>query len=132
MVNWIGELLGKVPVAIADYFNERQKLKSAERVRRMDLEDAIHVRRVELISKGLAADATWEVEQIKNSGYKDEWVLGVISVPLILCFIPGLDVYVLRGFTVLQQTPDWYQWLVLLIFTAIYGIRIWRRQQSDT
>jgi len=26
------------------------------------------------------------------------------------------------------MTPDWYQWLILSVFAAIYGIRVWRRK----
>lgn len=132
MVEWLGALIGTIPKAVGDYFNERQKLKSAEKLRDLEFKDALHKRQVELISQGLAADATWEIEQIKNSGWKDEYVLIVLSIPLIGCFVPGLDVYILRGFEVLGTTPQWYQWLIGLIFTAVYGIRVWRRQQSDT
>lgn len=130
-MNWLGLLTG-IPEAIGTYFNERQKLKSAEKLRQLELDDAMHKRKIELISQGLAADASWEIEQIKASGWKDEWVLIIISIPLIMCFIPGLVGYVLAGFQALQETPQWYQWLILLIFTAVYGIRIWRRNQSDT
>lgn len=131
-LDWIGGLLGKIPEVVGTYFTERQKLKSAEKMRELELKDAIHKRQVDLIAQGLAADATWEVEQIKNSGWKDEYVLIVLSIPLIGCFVPGLAPYILRGFEILSQTPQWYQWLILLIFAAIYGIRVWRRQQSDT
>jgi hypothetical protein len=130
-MNWLGLLTG-VPTAIADYFKEKQKLKSVERLQKLELDAAMHRRKVELISQGLHADANWEVEQIRASGWKDEWVLVIISIPLIMCFVPGLDGYVHAGFQALESTPDWYTWLVLLIFTAVYGIRIWRRQQSDT
>lgn len=130
-MNWLGLLTG-VPEAIGNYFNERQKLKSAEKLRRLEFEDALHKRRIELISQGLAADANWETEQIRNSGWKDEWVLLLLSIPLIGVFIPGMVGYILAGFQALQETPQWYQWLILLVFTAVYGIRIWRRNQSDT
>jgi len=132
VLDWIGGVLVKVPEAIATYFNEKQKLASAEKIREIELKDALHQRQVALISQGLAADATWELEQIRNSGWKDEYVLIVLSIPLVGCFIPGLDVHVLRGFEVLAQTPSWYQWLIGIIFTAVYGVRVWRRQQSDT
>ena len=132
MLAGVLNLLSGVPQAIADYFNERQKLKSAEKIRELELDDALHQRKIELIAKGLAADATWESEQIANSGWKDEYVLIVISIPLIGCFIPGLDTYILRGFQVLAQTPGWYQLIVVTIFFAVYGVRYWRRQQSDT
>lgn len=126
------KLIGTVTAPIADGVKNYLELRSKERIRKLELEDAIHARRVELIKQGLAADATWELEQIRNSGWKDEYVLGLLSIPLVGCFIPALADDVLRGFEVLGSTPDWYQWIILLVFTAIYGIRIFRRQQSDT
>lgn len=132
MLEFLGSLLGAVPAKIADYFNEKQKIDGAERIRRMELEDALHQRRIELIREGLHADANWEVEQIRNSGWKDEYVLGLLSIPLVLCFIPATAPWVLAGFAVLATTPGWYQFLIVSVFAAIYGIRVWRRQQSDT
>lgn len=130
-MNWLNLVTG-IPQVIGDYFNQRQKLKHVEKLQKLEMEAAIHKRRVELISQGMHADASWEIEQIRASGWKDEWVLLVISIPLILSFIPGTVVYVQSGFEALERTPQWYQWLVMLVFTAVYGIRIWRRQQSDT
>lgn len=132
ILTMIGSLLTGVPQAVADYFNKRQELSAQKELRKMEFDEAVHTRRVELVKAGLAADASWELEQIKSSGWKDEVVLIILSIPLVMTFVPGLDTYVLRGFNVLSQTPDWYQWLVFAIFSAIYGIRVWRRQQSDT
>ena len=67
-------------------------------------------------------------EQIKNSGFKDEFVVFLRSIPLVMSFIPEMQPYVVDGFAALSQTPEWYQWLILAVFTAIYGIRIWRRK----
>lgn len=132
----LGDIIGKgltgLVAPVADYLKARQEIRSKERVRKAELADAIHERTTSLIREGLAADATWEIEQIKNSGWKDEYVLMLLSIPMIGCFIPGMDVYILRGFNVLDGTPDWYQWLIVTIFGAIYGIRLWRRNQSDT
>ncbi len=125
-------LLSGVPQAIADYFNKRQEIASVEKLREMEYQEAVHQRRVDLIKQGLHADATWELEQIRASGWKDEYVLIVLSIPLIGCFIPGFDTYILRGFHVLGTTPTWYQFMIPMIFGAVFGIRMWRRQQSDT
>jgi hypothetical protein len=129
--NFLSLLVG-IPEAIGTYFNERQKLKSVERVRKMEYEDAVHKRKVQLISEGLHADATWEIEQIRSAGWKDEYVLLVLSIPLVGCFVPGLAHYVEDGFKALSYTPTWYQFLLPLIFGAVFGVRIWRRQQSNT
>lgn len=130
-------LLGKGLVEpIATYWTRRQELKQAKFEAQLKFEQAKGDRQAALIAAGLAADATWEIEQIKNSGWKDEYVLIILSIPSILSFIKfsWLDgaAIVAAGFAALQGTPDWYRWLIMLVFTAIYGIRIWRRQQYDT
>ena len=132
VIELLGGLLGGVPKAIGDYFTTKAQAEHTEVIRKLEFEDALHKRRIELIAQGMHADASWELEQIRNSGSKDEWVLFLLSIPLVGCFVPGLDDWVMRGFEVLEKTPSWYQWMIMLIFTAIYGIRIWRRQQSDT
>jgi hypothetical protein len=126
------QIVASSAAVVTDYLKARAEIKSRERTRKLELEDAIHARRVELIKQGLAADASWEELQIRSSGWKDEYVLIVLSIGMIGCFVPGCAPYVLAGFAALSQTPNWYQWLIVLIFTAVYGIRIYRRQQSDT
>lgn len=130
-------LLGKgIAEPVATYFTRKAELSAAKHQAKLAFETAKGERQARLIEAGLAADATWEIEQIKNSGWKDEYVLIILSIPSILSFIrigefDGAAI-VANGFAALQGTPEWYRWLILLIFTAVYGIRIWRRQQYDT
>ncbi len=126
------KILGGSVQIVADYFAKREEVKSKERIRKMELEDAIQSRRVELIKAGLAADSTWELEQLRNSGWKDEYVLGVISIPAVLCFTEAGALRVRAGFEALAATPLWYQGMFVSIFLAVFGIRYWRRQQYDT
>jgi hypothetical protein len=127
----IGDGIGN---SVIDYFKIRATQKSQERIRKMELEDALHARKIELISKGLHADMQWE--QIFADGaastWKDEYTLTVVYIPLVMCFIPSMNESVLRGFEVLDRTPDYFKLLVLCIFLATFGIRFWRRNQSDT
>lgn len=78
--------------------------------------------------KNIDADSAWEQASIANSGWKDEFVLIVLSIPLLLVFVPPLAPAVLQGFAVLDGTPEWYRWLLVMIYAATYGIRVWRRQ----
>lgn len=119
---------------VVDYFKQRAANKSALELRKLELEQATHQRQVELRSQGLTADAAWELESLRAhaSGWKDEFVLILLSIPLVLVFIPFTQPHVLEGFNTLQETPQWYRLLILVIFGAIYGVRMWRRQQSDT
>lgn len=135
------KLVGGVAGPVVDYFKQRAELKSRERIRKMELDDAIHTRQIELVSQGLTADMNWEMEFARQAAtsLKDEYVLGVISIPAILCFIPrdfsewqGGAYYVTEGFKALSYTPVWYQILLCSMFAATVGIRWWRRSQSDT
>lgn len=125
------DVISGIVKPIGSYFEKRQEIKAQDRQQERAIKAATVERQIELIKQGLTGDMQWELEQIKNSGYKDEWVLGLLSIPLVLVFIPKTAPYVLQGFQILEQTPEWYRWLVMLIFTAIYGIRLWRRQ-ADT
>lgn len=131
-MNPIYDVLTSLFKPVGDYFNRKQEIKAQEHDNQIKLLAAQGERAAQNVSEGRAADAAWELEQIRNSGWKDEYVLLLLSIPLILVFIPATQPAVLRGFEVLSQTPEWYRWLVVMIFAAIYGIRIWRRQQSDT
>ena len=121
-------LLGSIGGKVVDAVSARSERKHTEKLRQLEIEYAKHQVKLEAISRGQEMDNAWELEQIKNSGFKDEIVLFLLSIPLVLSFIPSTVGYVEAGFAALSQTPDWYQWLILSVFAAIYGIRIWRRQ----
>jgi hypothetical protein len=130
-LDWIKALLGKgIVEPVANYYTRKQELKQARFEATLKAEQAAGDRRAKLISEGISADAAWELKQIENSGWKDEWVLVLLSIPLAGCFIPGVDAYILRGFAILDKCPDWYRWLIVTVFLAIYGIRWWRREQQ--
>lgn len=76
-------------------------------------------------SMALTNESDWNKIQAKNSGnsIKDEWLTLLVSIPLIMAFIPGMDVYVLSGFSVLDKMPDWYQYSVGIVFAASFGIK---------
>ena len=94
----------------------------------LNAKHAKHQTKLDAVSRGQEMDNNWELEQIKNSGWKDEFVLILLSIPMVLSFIPSTVGYVEDGFAALSMTPDWYQWLILSVFAAIYGIRVWRRK----
>ena len=122
------ELLGGLGGKVVDAVSARGERKHEEKVKKLEIEAARHKTKLEMAMKGQQMDNSWELEQIRNSGWKDEFVLLILSIPLILSFIPGTVSYVEDGLRALSQTPDWYQWLILAVFAAIYGIRIWRRK----
>ena len=124
----IANLIGNIGGNVVEAVDNRGKRKHEDRMKAMEIEEMRHKKQLEMVIRGQEMDNSWELEQIKNSGWKDEFVLLLLSIPLILSFIPGTVGYVEAGFEALSKTPQWYQWLILAVFAAIYGIRIWRRK----
>lgn len=123
----LGAVTGNLGAEAVDFFKERQKL--ANELKLAKLRGEIEYEQASTAAWLTIAghDAAWELEQIKNSGWKDEYVLVLLSIPLVLVFIPPMAPYVLTGFSVLGQCPGWYQLLTCSVFAATYGIRWWRR-----
>jgi hypothetical protein len=128
------DLFGNILKPVGDFFTRRAELKAAEHTQDLQFQQALADRRVDLIKQGLAADASWETQfatQAANS-WKDEFELLVLSCPLIMCFVPAFQPYVVAGFQALDGTPEYFKFLVMTIYLANYGIRFWRKTQSDT
>jgi len=130
----LSSIIGGILKPVGDYFNRRQEIKAVQHQGELEVKKAMYERQAELARQGLAADAAWEMEFAKQAAtsWKDEYTLIVVSIPLVMAFIPGTAKYVVDGFASFSNTPIWYQLLVQAIFYATYGIRLWRRNQSDT
>lgn len=124
----LSALLSKAIPSAAEFFLKREQLRQEREIEKLRGKVEFEKMKTQRFAESLSADNIWEIESIKNSGWKDEWVLILLSIPLVLVFVPFARPYVMEGFAVLEMTPDWYRWLILMIFTAIYGIRVWRRR----
>lgn len=114
--------------AIVGLFRRKAELKQELAIVKLQSEIAAERSWAEWRVKNIEADAAWEQASIQNSGWKDEFVLLVLSIPLLLVFVPATSPVVLGGFQVLESTPDWYRWLLVTIYAATFGIRVWRRE----
>lgn len=131
----LGNTVGAIIPPAAEYFTKREERKTqiAQLNHERELEKirgkiAYEKAKSERAEKSEGRDADWELESIRNSGWKDELVIIVLSIPLIAVFIPQLAPYILEGFRILETTPDWYRWLIVMIYAATFGIRVWRRK----
>ena len=70
-------------------------------------------------------EINWDIEQARAStgSFKDELLCIIFCIPLCMCFIPGLEVYAVRGFEILATMPEWYQYTLGVIVAAIFGFR---------
>jgi len=58
-----------------------------------------------------------------NRSWKDELVLVIFLVPMIMSFIPSLADYALTGFSVIGTMPEWYRYIIVGMVVVIYGMR---------
>ena len=69
--------------------------------------------------------ADWEriMAEGAKSSWKDEWFVIILYIPLILCWIPGAEGWVDRGFEQLNKAPDWYFYSLGIAISASFGVR---------
>ena len=69
--------------------------------------------------------ADWETLQARNAGqsWKDEYLVILFSIPLILAFVPSTVPFVMEGFAALEQMPNWYKYSLSVIVGASFGVR---------
>ena len=97
---------------------EKTKAETGAKVARAKAEATI-------MEKKATGEIDWDLEAIKGSqsSWKDEWLVILFSVPLVLAFIPGMEGVVTNGFQQLEAMPQWYQYSLGVIVAASFGVR---------
>jgi hypothetical protein len=97
---------------------EKTKAETGAKVARAKAEATI-------MEKKATGELEWDLEMARGSqsSWKDEWLVILFSVPLILAFIPGMEGVVANGFTQLEAMPQWYQYSLGIIVAASFGVR---------
>lgn len=124
MLGVLGKILGfgkVVAEPVVGYFRDKMKMKSLERQNKIEAKREIQKARLENIRQGKINEAEWNLASIRNSSWKDEWLVIILSIPLVGVFIPGMVDYMLAGFEALKQTPEWYRYSVGLMIASSFG-----------
>ena len=97
---------------------EKTKAETGAKVPRAKAEATI-------MEKKATGELEWDLEMARGSqsSWKDEWLVILFSVPLILAFIPGMEGVVANGFAQLEAMPQWYQYSLGIIVAASFGVR---------
>jgi hypothetical protein len=97
---------------------EKTKAETGAKVARAKAEATI-------MEKKATGELDWDLEMAKGSqsSWKDEWLVILFSVPLVLAFIPGMEGVVANGFQQLEAMPQWYQYSLGVIVAASFGVR---------
>lgn len=83
---------------------------------------AIEARKTRMATGELDWDQT--MAEASKDSWKDEWILGLWSVPLILSFTGEAGVsIVMRGFEALEQAPTFYTASLGIMVGASFGVK---------
>lgn len=111
-------VLSSIVSPVANYFSKRSDNKTAVKTK--------HIERLASADDKLAE---WEAIQAENGrhSWKDEFWTIILSIPMILCFIPEFVPNIHAGFKALEEMPDFYQyWLGVAVLTS-FGVRFTKR-----
>lgn len=114
-------LIGPVVNGVSGFFRDRAAIKKAK------VEGEIAV-----IQQASQNAADWERihAQASASSWKDEFWTIIFAVPLVMGFIPGMTEFVVAGFASFASMPEWYQYTLVTMVLASFGIRITDRVKN--
>ena len=77
------------------------------------------------LTKAQDDDAKWEQIMAENQdeSWKDEYLTIILTIPLVMAFIPSLAPYVEQGFAVLERVPEWYKIAIGSMIASVFAIR---------
>lgn len=123
----LATLTGQTVESVLKYKQAKVEAKWAIELAKLEGKHAYELAKTARAEASEGRDHEWEMMSIRNSGWKDEYVLIIMSIPMILSFIPFTQPFVVSGFLALDGTPLWYRTIVASIYLATFGLRLWRR-----
>ena len=81
--------------------------------------------KIELAKQGQKIEADWDInaQNQMQSSWKDEYLLFLLTLPIIGSFIPTVQDYVIIGWGHVSKAPEWYVISFLGIVAATFGLR---------
>lgn len=119
MANPLQWIIGPVIETVGGIVQRRQERKS----RQDEMEQAIHLKKLERVEAGQIAEVKWNERAMTNAGWVTDWVTILLSLPLVLSFVPDAVPVVKAGFEALEEMPDYYRAAIGLMIGFAYGYR---------
>lgn len=114
---------------VADVVNKWQDGRQKKAERKDRILEAEAVGRIALINKYADGDSNADLEAMRQMQYswKDEYLTIVFTLPLLASFIPHEEVQaaIKQGWITIALAPEWYQWCLVGIVIATFGLRAW-------
>jgi hypothetical protein len=122
-MKWLMDIGGALFGGVTAIVQGWQQRKTAQVQADIELKKAETEARIARLKTAQDAEIEWDQTALETAGWKDELLLIVFLIPVVMCFVPGWDGYVHKGFEALAKTPDWFQYSLGLMVAASYGYR---------
>jgi len=116
-------LLGPIASLAGTWLNGKVEQKAAQnkvKVAKAEAEAAIMV-------SAATSEAEWDriMANASANSWKDEYLVILFSIPLILAFLPfeWANVAVAKGFAALDSMPQWYSYTLGVIVASSFAVR---------
>ena len=116
---WWQTLLGPIVNTVGGIVQTRQERKA----RKQQMDHAIHLKKLEYVEQGRIAEVEWNKAAKATSGWIDDYLTIILSLPMILVFIPDLVPHIKAGFAALEETPVWYRSAIAVMISAGFGYK---------
>jgi hypothetical protein len=119
-MNILSVVLGPVAEIVKEYVQNKRDAKTQENA----IQSALQEKRLEIISKSEDYAQAFRLAQVQSAGWRPGYWTVTLSIPVVMAFVPRLAPYVLEGFQVLEQTPDYFQYFLGIAVTSAFGYQV--------
>jgi len=128
----IASLAKSVVSGVSDHFKGEQeitkvKLEAKKQLLEMETKAKIATQQAKIDMLKASQDNDFKLDMIAmqsmNKSWKDELILGVFMLPLILAFVPEAQGYIMGGFQLMEFIPEWWIYLTIGMVVSIMGLR---------
>jgi hypothetical protein len=116
-MNVLSLVFGPIVDAVKGYLGKKQEIKEQQN----QIDAALQTKKLEAISTATDYAQAFRIAQVENAGWRPGYWTIVLSIPVVMCFVPGLDEYVAQGFVALAKTPDWFRYFLGVAVTSSFG-----------
>jgi hypothetical protein len=117
---------GLIPGVLRGLFNlggQYMTNKAEDKQQKHDLKAAVHKGAIERATQGNLSAAELDKISLSDRGWKDEYLLIITTLPVILSFFPSAVGHVQAGFAALEGMPEYYWYALAMIYIDTLGFR---------
>jgi hypothetical protein len=97
--------------------------KRADKKQKHELKAAVTKSAIDRAKEGNLSAAELDKISLSDRGWKDEYLLIITTLPVILSFFPSMVTDIQAGFAALETMPEYYWYALAMIYIDTLGFR---------